>query len=260
LEEQTRRVSALTPADWHRRFLEQATWTSDIRRHLYTRAGLKHARRILEAGCGTGVIAAELSQYTRARVTGLDLRGERLRLARENANRARFIQGDAFKLPFAQASFDITLCHFLLLWLPEPQQALVEMARVTRPGGAVLALAEPDYGGRIDYPLELAAVGRLQAEALRRQGADPETGRKLAALLCGAGLQEVETGVLGGEWQGQATRQVGSSEWAVLADDLQDLLPEPELSRLQQIDLAARQSGERILFVPTFYGWGRVSR
>ncbi len=40
-----------------------------------------------------------------------------------------------------------------------------EMVRVTRPHGFVLALAEPDYGGRIDYPSELSTIGNWQIEA-----------------------------------------------------------------------------------------------
>jgi len=74
------------------------------------------------------------------------------------------------------------------------------MARITRPGGAVLALAEPDYGGRIDYPIKLAQMGKWQIESLRLQGADPLMGRKLATIFNSAGFDSVETGVLGGQW------------------------------------------------------------
>jgi hypothetical protein len=134
------------------------------------------------------------------------------------------------------------------------------MARVTRPGCAVLVLAEPDYGGRIDSPAELTILGKLQTEALRRQGADPETGRKLASLLRDAGLKDIEIGVLGGQWRGNTSVNNWQSEWEILANDLQDLLSAQELARLRVKDITARQSGERILFVPTFYAWGRVGR
>ena len=86
------------------------------------------------------------------------------------------------------AIFDITFCHFLLLWVRDPLQALREMKRVTRPGGSILALAEPDYDHRIDKPDELAPLGRWQAESLQRQGADPGLGGHLAELFLQADI------------------------------------------------------------------------
>ncbi len=130
-------------------------------------------------------------------VVGLDLNAAYLKLARRHAPRAHLSRGDAYQLPYRPGSFDVAYCHFVLLWLARPAAALAEMVRVTRPGGAVLALAEPDYGGRIDYPDELAALGAKQATALKNQGADPILGRRLAALLVEAGLDAVESGVPG---------------------------------------------------------------
>jgi hypothetical protein len=128
------------------------------------------------------------------------------------------------------------------------------MLRVTRRGGAVLALAEPDYGGRIDYPPELQPLGEAQIQSLRQQGADPELGRKLSALLHDCGLIQVETGVLSGSWTQPPSREDLDIEWQVLESDLQgrDL----DLVRLRQIDEQAWAEGTRTLFVPTFYGWG----
>lgn len=251
-------MSRLTTEDWHRRFVQQAAWTQPLRRYLYQRVGLLAAQRIMEVGCGTGALLEELSQACSGRMTGLDLDFARLSFARQSAAQANLTAGDALALPFKPASFDLTLCHFLLLWLPAPLAGLREMMRVTRPGGAVLALAEPDYGGRIDYPLELARIGVLQAESLRRQGADPIMGRKLAGLLRRAGLEQVESGVLGGEWRQMAPEADRQGEWEVIRADLQDTLSLAELDRLQPVDQAAWQSGERVLFVPTFYAWGRV--
>ena len=158
-----------------------------------------------------------------------------------------------------EASFDIALCHFLLLWVADPRQVIAEMRRVVRPGGYVLALAEPDYGGRIDYPPEFAALGRLQAEALRRQGADPDLGRKLSALFHEAGLKLVETGVLGGQWSGMPNPQDNELEWQVLEADLGDSIDKTQFNRLRALDAAAWQRGARLLFVPTFYAWGVVA-
>ena len=97
--------------------------------------------------------------------------------------------GMACHLPFADQSFDVVLCHFLLLWLKTPVVALKEMARVCMPGGAVLALAEPDHDSRIDSPLELEKLGRLQTHGLKEQGANTRAGRQLSGWFIQAGLE-----------------------------------------------------------------------
>jgi ubiquinone/menaquinone biosynthesis C-methylase UbiE len=160
--------------DWHKRFVQQAAWTSEIRLYLFERAGMQAAKRVLEVGCGTGAILSGLA--TQAVMHGLDKDQARLSEARRHAPKANLACADALALPYASGIFDITFCHFLLLWVGDPFLALREMKRVTRPGGSILALAEPDYGARVDKPDELAVLGRWQTESLRRQGADPFIG------------------------------------------------------------------------------------
>ena len=75
------------------------------------------------------------------------------------------------------------------------------MKRVTRPGGTVAALAEPDYGGRIDFPDSLGELGQWQAFALGSQGANPNVGRRLMAEFIAADLDSVESGLMGGQWK-----------------------------------------------------------
>jgi hypothetical protein len=136
------------------------------------------------------------------------------------------------------------------------------MVRVVRQGGAVLLMAEPDYGGRIDYPQELESIAQWQVESLRKQGANPEIGRRLAGLLSDSGLIDVQGGVLGGEWGERPLSQDWEMEWQVLRDDLSRIEPDgsahPEtIDALQELDRRAWKRGERVLFVPTFYAWGR---
>lgn len=246
---------SLTPAGWHARFQEQARWTVELRRYLYARCPMARAKCILDVGCGTGALLPELAAAApQASVCGVDLSLERLRLVRGGTACA----GDALHLPFPAASMDITLCHFLLLWLPDPVAALREMRRVTRPGGAVLALAEPDYGGRIDHPESLVKLGRLQAESLRGQGANPLMGRALAASFARAGFSQVENGLLGGQWSRPPSEESWQSEWTVLAADLGGRVASEELDELRAVDRAAWQQGERILFIPTFYAFAIV--
>jgi SAM-dependent methyltransferase len=256
---------SLSRDDWHDRYTRQALWTQDLRRYLYPRAGIESARRVLEVGCGTGAILSELRDYTQGEIFGLDIDPDRLVLAARHAPEAEIVVGDAHDLPFASESIGLSLCHFLLLWVRDPVRVVKEMSRVTRPGAAVLALAEPDYGGRIDHPKILSQLGDLQRSSLRFQGADPLVGRRLAGIFVQAGLNAVESGVIGGQWSGSPTNEDWESEWQVLEADLK-AAPEAlrseasgvNLEQLKRFDLETRQRGERVLYVPTFYALGRT--
>lgn len=252
-------MSQLNPrSEDHERYKTQAIWTTAIRERLLPLAGVDASSLVLEVGSGTGVITAELSQRYRCRSIGVDIDPLAVHFAAFHDKASTYIIGDAFILPFHDATFDVVLCHFLLLWLENPEQALTQMMRVTKPQGWVLALAEPDYGGRIDHPVELAEIGRLQEQALMVQGCDTRIGRKLRGLFHDAGLREVQAGVLGGEWAGSPSEQETESEWRTLASDLAGVLTEQEIASLRATDLEALRSGSRILYVPTFYALGRI--
>jgi SAM-dependent methyltransferase len=244
--------------NWHSRFTQQARWTAELRRYLFGQAGLDSTKHTLEIGCGTGAILATLSGR-HENLFGLDINGAFLKQAARHAPGATLIQGDAHSLPFAGGQFDCVYCHFTLLWVADPLRVLSEARRLLRLGGWALALAEPDYGGRIDYPEALAEPGRLQAESLRRQGADIRLGRRLGALFHQAGLQNIETGVVSGQWRESPSPADLDQEWEVLEADLQGMLSSQEIARLRQIDRHAWQSGERLLFVPTFYAIGQAA-
>lgn len=242
--------------DWHQRFQQQAGWTRDLRTYLFTRAGAVTARRVLEVGCGTGAILLDLE--TPAAVHGIDIDAERLQVARQHLHGVNFSCADALSLPFPSARFDITCCHFLLLWVSDPLLAIQEMRRVTRPGGAVLALAEPDYTARVDEPPALAPLGSMQADSLRHQGADPSIGRRLADLFLRAGLTLLESGTMQAADPHPADPSSVEMEWSVLASDLAGMLPPEELERFHVLDQSAWRSGERRLHVPTYFAHGVV--
>jgi SAM-dependent methyltransferase len=242
----------------HRRYMEQARWTSQVRRRLYAHAGLSPHNSVIEVGCGTGAICRELPAFTSGLVLGLDLDPAALALAAGENPAVEFLLADGFRLPLVGRAVDAVLCHFLLLWVGNPLAMLIEMVRVTRSGGAVMALAEPDYGGRIDYPDFLKEMGELQRQALRDKGADPLMGRQLRALFHQAGLGAVHVGVLGGEWDDRDDQQAFASEWETWRGDLSGRLSEAQLGNYRSRAEAAWRSGGQVLFVPTFYAFGRV--
>jgi ubiquinone/menaquinone biosynthesis C-methylase UbiE len=119
--------------DWHARYRQQAAWTRALRTYLFDKTGAATARRVLEVGCGTGALLADLS--TQAAVHGLDISNRALRAAHRNASWANLVEGNALALPYLKKIFDITYCHFLLLWVKAPLQSLLEMKRVTKTNG-----------------------------------------------------------------------------------------------------------------------------
>ncbi len=250
-----------TAVDWHRRFRQQARWTRELRRYILQQLNISAVFRILEVGCGTGAILSELKDAPvadKAKINGLDLNLEFLSLAAKIQPTAQLAAGDGYRLPYSTGSFDLVCCHYLLLWVREPVEILREMKRVTRQGGWVVACAEPDYGGRIDYPPELAEIGRMQTLALRDQGADPDIGRKLKGFFNEAVLRDVESGLLGGQWKEPIARTDIDMEWKVLREDLGSQVSQGEIDRYERIDREAWQAGTRLLFVPTFYAWGKA--
>jgi SAM-dependent methyltransferase len=240
----------------HDRYLTQARWTEALRRLCLDRIKLPIRPQVLEVGSGTGCITAWIAQEVGHPVYGIDIDLPTVQFAARNDPKNGYAHGDGCALPLPTDTFHLTFCHFLLLWTTKPGQILSEMKRCTRPSGWVIAFAEPDYGGRIDYPDPLSILGDYQSSALEESGAFPQIGRQIRGLFAAAGLQQVQAGLLGGEW-GPAPPDDLRSEWTVLKADLADSLPASQINALEDLDRQAWQSQERILFVPTFFALGQ---
>jgi demethylmenaquinone methyltransferase / 2-methoxy-6-polyprenyl-1,4-benzoquinol methylase len=105
------------------------------------------AQRVLDVATGTGLVARELVRRYGCAVVGLDqspemLAGARARLERDPALAARVTlrEGEAERLPFAEAEFDHLTFTYLLRYVEDPATTLAELARVVRPGGRVATL------------------------------------------------------------------------------------------------------------------------
>jgi len=96
--------------------------------------------RILDVGCGTGLLLEQLGRtHPEAELVGLDLTPRMLGIAQHRlAGRAALVAADAATLPFRDAHFDTVVSSSVLHYLPDPRRALGEWRRVLRPGGRLI--------------------------------------------------------------------------------------------------------------------------
>jgi ubiquinone/menaquinone biosynthesis C-methylase UbiE len=93
-------------------------------------------RDVLEVGCGTGLVLRRLAAFARS-ARGVDLSPGMLERARGRG--LDVVEASVTDLPCADASFDVVCAFKVLAHVRDVRRALAEMARVTRPGGHVIA-------------------------------------------------------------------------------------------------------------------------
>ncbi|SDZ09805.1 Methyltransferase domain-containing protein [Micromonospora pattaloongensis] len=154
-------------------------------------------QRLLDAGCGAGEVARQLAALVAptGEVVAADFSAAAVAIAalRHDGSRVRYAVGDMTALGFADATFDRVRSERVLQHLADPDAAVAELVRVTRPGGRV-CLVDTDWESLTadGLPDELTA-------ALRRHlagGAGPQhrsMGRTLRRRLVRAGLVDVIT-------------------------------------------------------------------
>ncbi|MFF0265294.1 methyltransferase domain-containing protein [Kribbella sp. NPDC004536] len=150
---------------------------------------------VLDVGSGTGDDLAELAAMLGpgGSATGLDLSSTMVTEARRRTAGSglpiEFVEGDANELPFEPATFDRARAERVLMALPDPQRAVHELARVTRPGGMVV-LSEMD-AGTIFVNSSNRELTRALVDGFATELPTPDAGRNLQRLLMNAGLQDV---------------------------------------------------------------------
>lgn len=105
-------------------------------------SGAKSGDHVLDCATGTGDLAIAFSRAvgTNGRVVGTDFVPEMLELARRKAPGITFDVADVTRLPFDDASFDVSSISFGIRNVGDPRKGISEMARVVRPGGRVMVL------------------------------------------------------------------------------------------------------------------------
>jgi SAM-dependent methyltransferase len=108
-------------------------------RELARRAAGLGPARVLELAAGTGVVTRELlAARPEVEVTATDLNEAMVTLAAQRVPGATWQVADAARLPFPDAAFDLVVCGFGVMFLPDRPAAYAEVARVLTPGGRFL--------------------------------------------------------------------------------------------------------------------------
>jgi SAM-dependent methyltransferase len=174
-------------------------WSRLVAHELLGRLDVETGARWLDVGCGTGALADTiLRRDPTARVAGIDPSEGFVEHARARVE-GDFVVGDARALPFADDAFDVAVSGLVLNFVPEPERALEEMARVVRPGGAI-AVYVWDYAEGMelirsffDAAIEVDPAAAEFDEGLRFALCRPEPLRR---LLLAAGLMAVEVSAI----------------------------------------------------------------
>ncbi|HUR97938.1 MAG TPA: ubiquinone/menaquinone biosynthesis methyltransferase, partial [Pyrinomonadaceae bacterium] len=108
---------------------------------------------VLDVACGTGDLSLELKKNAKARVIGSDFCHPMLAIAKDKSagvpDSIPYVEGDAMRLPFADATFDAVTIAFGLRNLSNFKDGLAELKRILKPGGrlAVLEFSSPVIPG-----------------------------------------------------------------------------------------------------------------
>ncbi len=173
-------------------------WSRRVAREFLDWLDVPGGSRWLDVGCGTGALSQTILQVAMpGEVKGIDRSDGYLAHARRQINDSRvsFEVGDAQALPVGTSTYDAVVSGLVLNFIPQPQQAVNEMARAARLGGLV-ALYVWDYAGK----MQLMRHFWNAASALDPAAYDLDEGRRfpicqptpLLELFRNAGLRDVE--------------------------------------------------------------------
>lgn len=140
-----------------------------LARDLLGQVELSPGARVLDVGCGTGVVARLAAERVgpRGRVVGLDVNPGMLAVAAAvtaPADTVRWQEASGDAIPYPDGSYDVVLCQLSLQFMPDRMRALSEMYRVLVPGGH-LVLNVPGPADPLFQTLARAMARHIAAEA-----------------------------------------------------------------------------------------------
>jgi SAM-dependent methyltransferase len=176
-------------------------WSRVVAQEFLAWLGVPSGARWLDVGCGTGALSAAVAAHCApAALAGVEPSGGFRQTAARNLRGAATLHaGNAAAIPVGDGSFDAVVSGLVLNFVPDPQAALAEMARVARPGGTIAAYVW-DYAGGMalirefwDAAATLDARAATLHEGVRFPLCQPQA---LGELFSRAGLQGVATTAL----------------------------------------------------------------
>jgi trans-aconitate methyltransferase len=157
-------VSAASNQTWNAwQYSENARFVSDLGMPVVELLAPLPGERILDLGCGDGVLTRKLVDGG-CDVVGVDSSAEMIAAARALGLDARVMDGHALQF---DGEFDAVLSNAVLHWLKQPQRVVDGVWRALKPGGRFVG----EFGGHGNVATILAGLER----ALRRRGVDPDT-------------------------------------------------------------------------------------
>ena len=196
------RVDASGEADRLIQVLEEADlapgW-AELRQTWLDFSGLRSGDRVLDVGCGTGVVTRDLAQRVghQGQVVGIDpstrLIEEALRRLDQKGlkGRVEFQRADGAALPFSDGSFDLVVASVVFGHVPNGMEVLTEMVRVARPGGTVLAF-DHDIDTIVINAADRDLTRRIIHAYCERYFTSGWAGRELYAMFREAALEEIQ--------------------------------------------------------------------
>jgi SAM-dependent methyltransferase len=180
------------PADAYQRYMGR--YSRPLAEQYVDLLGVRRGDRVLDVGCGPGVLTAPLVERCGAEnVAAVDPSGSFVAAARERFPGVDVHEAAAESLPFADAAFDTALAQLVVQFMADPVAGLREMGRVTRPGGIVSASVWDNAGTTGPLQLFWRAAEEVDPEAHDegRQAGSREG--HLAELATAAGLRLVRS-------------------------------------------------------------------
>ena len=207
----------------------------------------------LDVGCGTGAFTQlVLDRCAPKRLSAIDPSPEQIAYARKTpaAKYVDFQTGDAQSLPFGDRAFDASVMALVITFVSDPNKAVLELARVTRPGGTVGTYMWDVYNkGFPQQPLR-EAVKRMGIEVPFLPGHDHSRMTNMKGYFKSAGLEAVATRVIEVNvvyanfdefWSGQTAlanyvvkhiRNMSDADVERLKSDLRRSLPKDQNGRI----------------------------
>ena len=237
-------------AEAYERYLVPAIF-EPFARALVALAAPAAGERVLDAACGTGVVARYAAPRA-GHVVGADVNAGMLAVAARIAPQLEWVQADIAALPFEDGTFDLVLCQQALQFVPDHAAALAELRRVLAPGGRILVSVwrGPEHNpGFAVFATVLDRHLGIGAGAVLRSPFAGGEGEAWRAAMTAAGFGDVDVRI-----------EPGNASWSSAAELLrQELASSPLAGRLSDAghdalaaDLARalrdHTDGDRVVF------------